>query len=114
MVLLPEVWQKNPPGIAGGSWRVCNMQAEASGWKPVRLEGGNKVANRIVVNFETYRPDKEAETIVANLRFIVSIPSKSEKMPSEMLVKLKLEKALTEILRNLWTAEILLNEVATD
>lgn len=34
---------------------------------------------------------------------------KGGKMPPEMLVKLKLEKVLREMLRDLWTAEILLN-----
>lgn len=61
------------------------------------------------INFESERPNKWEKSKTARMDFPIGFILKDGKMPSEMLVKLKLEKALQEMLRNLWTAEILLD-----
>ena len=61
------------------------------------------------INFESERPNKWEKSKTARMDFPITFILKGGKMPPEMLVKLKLEKVLQEMLRDLWTAEILLN-----
>ncbi len=63
----------------------------------------------MTINFESERPNEREKPITARMDFHICFHLKDGKMPSEMLVKLELEKALLKMLRNLWTAEILLD-----
>ena len=75
----------------------------------MQLERRNKVGEKMIINFQSERPNKWERPKTARMDFPIIFILKGGKMPPEMLVKLKLEKVLREMLRDLWTAEILLN-----